>query len=129
MARLRTASNVLELRGAFRKNPKRGRARANEPKPTQPLGPPPAALDDVQRQAWHDIAATCPAHVLFRRDRLMVETASRLLAHIRTTPMADIPAAMVARLESHLARLGMTPSDASRVSVMEPRPANVFDDV
>lgn len=41
MARPRKPGNVLELKGAFKRNPARGKARENEPKPNGEIGDPP----------------------------------------------------------------------------------------
>jgi hypothetical protein len=49
ISRPRTA--VLELRGAFKAHPERARERAGEPRPTEPLGDPPARLKPSHQSA------------------------------------------------------------------------------
>ena len=41
MSRPRTPTNILELRGALKKDPQRRKLRANEPKPETAIGLPP----------------------------------------------------------------------------------------
>lgn len=116
MARPRTPSNVLDARGAFRKNPKRGDERANEPKPDVGLGPAPRHLSKRERACWSEIVKACTRGVLFAPDRIAVEMAARLLAEYREKKQA-FTVSKLARLQSLLASLGMTPADRSRVKV------------
>jgi hypothetical protein len=65
-------SNLLELSGAFKKNPKRKAARSGEPVPSGPLGAPPAQwmIESPEafgyqkaaelRQIWTEIASMAP---------------------------------------------------------------------
>lgn len=57
MARPRTPTNVLKLRGAFKKDPARGREREDEPIVTEPLGEPPEDWNDWQLKAWANIVS------------------------------------------------------------------------
>ncbi|WP_374349179.1 hypothetical protein [Chitinimonas sp.] len=116
MARPRTPTNVLDARGAFKKDPQRGRARAGEPEPNGPIGEPPERLNDSQRDAWAEIVGTAHDGVLCRADRLSVEMAACLLAEFWADPVA-FPSGRLARLEGLLGKFGMTPSDRSKVGV------------
>lgn len=65
MSRPRTPTSVLELSGAFRKNPKRGEERAREPMATGELKPPAQFLrTDISEFArylaiWQETVAVC----------------------------------------------------------------------
>jgi hypothetical protein len=72
------------------------------------------------QQAWHDIAAHCHAGVLCRADRIFLEYAANILAQVRKEGPKVTPR-LGLRLEAVLARLGMTPSDRSRVSAAPQR--------
>lgn len=56
MATPRKPTAILELNGAFKNHPARGRARANEPKPDPDLGLPPGRLTKNEKAAWCEIA-------------------------------------------------------------------------
>jgi hypothetical protein len=73
MARPRKSTALLELSGAFRKNPARRRARASEPAWNGPLGDPPAHFDGEQCKIWQELAQRSPAGVLARSDRAFFE--------------------------------------------------------
>jgi len=105
---------VLKRNGAFKKNPKRAAERKHEPPPNGPIGPPPASLTPKQVECWVEIIANAPEGVLAKSDRVVVEIAARLLAHVRSK--AKVSAALIALLGQSLQRLGMTPADRSRVA-------------
>jgi hypothetical protein len=90
-------TEYLELTGAFRKNPARRKARADEPKPPSPsVGPPPAKFDifypelgyqraEKIRAVWDECAAMWPwltfsdRHTLERYSILKVGEDARTL--------------------------------------------------
>lgn len=111
MGRPRLPTATHELKGSFIKNPQR-RPKA-EPKPTGPLGAPPKELPEGVKTAWLELAKIVPPRVLTNADRWIVEMAARLMADLRSK--GDLSGAKWSRLESCLARLGMTPSDRSKV--------------
>jgi hypothetical protein len=122
-----TPTPILEARGAFRRNPSRGRARENEPRPTDPLGPPPqewldkAATQDRFRklvQAWEEIVAQAAFGVLTSADRDCVEAACYLKHKIREAARGygKTTAGDFAQLKTYLRSMGLTPEDRSRVS-------------
>ena len=78
MGRPRKPRTVLEDTGAFAKDPKRGRARANEPEPTGPIGEAPDYFNASQIQIWNEYAQNAPQGVLERSDRKLLELAVRL---------------------------------------------------
>jgi hypothetical protein len=83
MARPRKPSNILELNGAFKRNPSRGRARENEPVSNGEIGEPPAHLQANVAACWHEIVGYAHPLVLCRADRLIVEHAGNILALLR----------------------------------------------
>lgn len=115
----RISTQVLELRGAFKKNPARALARLGEPLPNGELGDPPPHLSEAERACWNELVDIAPDGVLCRADRLIVEHGARILAALRAD---DVVAnrALLSRFEAVLARLGLTPADRNRVSVKPP---------
>lgn len=128
MARPRTPTNILRLRGGFDKNPRRELERKDEPIVHEPLGPPPDTFDEAELLAWKDITRTAPAGVITEADRLAVETASRLLARERAGMNSDSNGR---RFDNFLSKFGMTPSDRSkvRVSIPNPKVGNPFSQI
>ena len=120
MARPRTATNVLALRGTFKKNPDRGRARADEPVVTEPLGDPPEQLSAECCVAWDYLHKCAPYGVLTRADRVAFELAAVLFAQFRQSPF-EMDSAKIARLNALLGQFGMTPSDRSKVTALQPK--------
>lgn len=122
MGRPRTPTNILEARGAFKKNPGRARARANEPEVRAPVGGPPEGWVEQAKHnmryaeyvaLWKEICASAPAGVLTVADRPLVELYCRKMYSVRRD--LDPRASDVGQIVSILAKFGMTPSDRSRV--------------
>lgn len=111
----RVPTKVLELRGAFKKNPQRTR---KEIPGLQELGNPPDHLDDASRAVWIELVESSPAGVLTASDRQALEICSVLLAQFRADPAGFIPARL-AQLGRALSVLGRTPVDRSRISLSE----------
>ncbi len=86
MGRIRKPSAELEAKGAFAKDPKRGRARRNEPKPDGPIGRPPTYFDAYHCAIWREIIDECPRGVLTKADRKLLELSVRLTAKMRLVP-------------------------------------------
>lgn len=113
MARPRTPSNVLELRGAFNKNPQR--KRKNEPKAEGEIGSffnGPTTSEEI----WNELVAACPANVLTGADRMALEIAVEYMRQFRIDP-TGCTAERVKTLINLLARFGMTPSDRAKLSL------------
>ena len=125
MSRPRVPTNILTLRGAYRRNPKRLVERAGEPVSDAPIGEPPEHLTGEARAAWGEISGLAPLGTFCPADRVAVEICAVLLAQFRESPN-DFPAAKLTRLESLLGRFGLTPSDRSRISVAKPEPRNKY---
>jgi phage terminase small subunit len=124
MPRPRKPTRLLLLTGANVAHPERMRERELEPKDERPLGPPPAWLSTEQLSAWKEIESLAPW--LARADRVAVEVASVLLAAFRCEGTALAPS-LIARLETTLGRLGLTPADRSRVAESPAREENPFE--
>ena len=126
MARPRTPTNVLDARGAFKKNPQR---RRQDAEPSGQLGAAPAHLECEALQAWEEIKRSAPRDVLTESDRLALEVAAQLLAQFRTDPV-EFPAAKLVRLEALLGKFGMTPADRAKVGGKKEAPkGNPFADL
>lgn len=121
MARPRKPTAELELRGAFRKDPKR---RRKDPETAGPLGEPPAGWSEELKAVWYELADIAPIQVLRVRDRWIVETACRLMYAQRTDP--DMSSAKLSQLLWCLSHMGMTPSDASKVHAPKEKQESPF---
>lgn len=125
MARPRTPTNVLALRGAFDKNPKRGAERANEPPPNGEVGNPPLGLTVAVHDAWKEIVDACPPGVLCKADRIALHVAAVLYSEFKNCA-SDMPAARVNALFAALSRFGMDPSSRSKVNIPSKPKENAF---
>lgn len=124
MARPRTPTNILDARGAFKKDPQRKR---HEPKPRGPLGPPPRYFDNDLKKIWREIVKQIPEGVLTKADRLSLEELTKLVHESRTfgTTM------LVGRsnlLRTYIGLFGMSPADRARLDIQPEDAKNDFDD-
>lgn len=110
MARPRTPTALLELRGAFKNHPSRGRDRSQEPKPTTKLGKPPIAFNAGQKKAWLDFETQ--GFWLTGADRFMVEVAVKLMAQHRAN---NIEPKEISILVGTLNKLGFGPAERSKI--------------
>ncbi len=111
MARPRKPTAALELAGAFKKDPKRGKERANEPKPTTKLGKPPEHLDELQKLIWDEMAAE--GFWLTGADRFLFEVAVKLFAKFRLGIIFESKDASA--LVGTLNKLGFGPTERSKI--------------
>jgi hypothetical protein len=127
MPRPRKPTKLLEISGAFAKNPARARARENEPLPEGPLGPPPGewtrGAESNQRcvellRAWQEIVDQACFGVLTSSDRDLVELTCYLKYKIRRAAAGYGKATSgdFAQLNRNLGQMGLIPSERSRVS-------------
>lgn len=126
MARPRTATAVLDARGAFRKDPQRKRASEPDTKSSFPPSPP-NYLTPAERKCWRQLVAIAPSGVLTGADVVKVELASRLLAEMRED-YRSMSVGKLGRLSLELDRLGLSPSGRAGLTVDKPK-ENDFDDV
>src|SRR5688572_8916631 len=121
--RPRKPTNVLQLKGAFQKNPGRGKARKSEPVPKAGIGPAPAHFDEQQTKAWDYLVGIVPGGVLFDSDRAHLEMTAVLLAEFRA---GDMKTDRMRLLATNLGKIGLNPSDRSKVQVPEGKGKNPF---
>lgn len=110
MARPRKPTEVLELKGAFRKDPQRRRPVG--PKSKRPLGSCPEYFGEDEAIVWAEVETMAAAGVLTSADRFIVEVLSRLVAKFRRDWLTG---AEMTQLTWCCSRLGMTPADRSRI--------------
>ena len=110
MSRPRKPTRMLELSGAFDRNPQRRKAREHEPSPTGPLGDPPTALDEAQRARWNEIRAKCPW--LGESDDVLVEVTCKLWMEERRGKCSPGDRKLLVQC---LRALGMAPGERSRM--------------
>lgn len=118
MPQPRKPSKILEMTGAFDKNPDRGRARVNEPVPTGELGGPPKHLDDKAKKIWKELSKILPRGVAADCDRLSFELIVTLMSRFRDGSIRGFELTV---MNSLLSRFGLTPADRSRVSATPPK--------
>lgn len=133
MAAPRKPTAVLELAGAYRKNPQRERERAEEPEPKAGIGPAPSHLSIPEAECWDYLVGIAPVGVLGDSDRAHLEITARLLAWSWTCSIEKMEAAKLTKLVQCLGALGFNPSDRSKVKVggkpNRARPNNAFADL
>jgi len=119
MTRPRKATALLEMSGSIKKDPKRYANRADEPRPTSPIGDPPAEFLKETKEAqtklriWHEIIADAPDGVLTGCDRMMLANACRIQGAIEG---GDYSAALLGQMRTYLGDMGMTPAGRSKVA-------------
>jgi len=127
MGRPRKPAQVLELSGAFRKNPSRRRERAAELAIKPGIGDPPAEwIQGAEHNArlahllklWNEIIAQDILRVLNVSHRALVETTCYLMYKVRqaSAGYGKATSGDFARILSNLATMGMTPVDSPRVA-------------
>ena len=125
MVRPRTPSNILALKGAFKKDPQRLKARENEPANKNPIGRPPTWLNKLEKKAWRTIIKECIEGVLGEADRLAVAVASQILTKCMDGKADHQDRTLLLR---YLGQFGMTPSERTKIAVPKGKPKNKFDD-
>jgi phage terminase small subunit len=133
MARPRTPSNVLELRGAFKVHPGRKRKDAEGAGPFN--SEPPVDLPPTAVPAWRALAQRVPKISLSSSDEFALGQAARVLAGIweldklggAINPMFP---KLSAELRQWLIQLGMTPQARTKIpQAPEKTGGNAFADV
>ena len=127
MGRPRKPAKVLELSGAFRKNPARKKAREGELRIETPLGPPPAEwvekAANSQRckdllDAWHQFIAQDVLRVLNSSHRVLVESSWYLLYKIRQASkgLGKATSGDFAQLNANIGAMGQRPDRSASVA-------------
>jgi hypothetical protein len=118
----RKPTNVLALKGSFKKNPSRKRT---DPPAAGQIGSAPSHLADDESQAWDELVGQSPRNVLQASDRAALELVCCLMAEFRKD-RADFTPAKLGVLQRGLSCLGFTPVDRGRIGVT--RQADRADD-
>ena len=123
MTRPRTATKILDARGAFKTHPER--KREAEPMAAAFNPEPPDYFDELQIAVWHEIINMVPAGVLTSADALQVEGVTTLVAEFRQDTK-NFPTAKLNRMFSEMGKLGLNPSGRASLTVDKPK-VNEFD--
>lgn len=108
-------TKVLELNGAFKKDPQRKRARKNEPKPKGPIGPWPGESEGkTEEDAYKMILDTAPPGVLADSDQIFVWVMAKLLKRVWS---GEARVSETQLLVTGLGKLGMNPSERTRLQL------------
>ena len=130
MARQRTPTNVLYLKGAFKKNPKRAKNRKNEPKPTAGIGTCPQYLIKTEKRykaIWDDFVNRAAPGVLTCSDI----SALALLVKLEFEIMTNFEKMKNARISQYRllsGAFGFTPADRSKVDTGKRPDAGEFNE-
>jgi len=106
MARPRLPTALLQLRGAFKHDPSRLRARQHEPIVTTALPEPPPNLPKPARLAWLEIKSN--GFWLTSADRFLVQIAATLMARYR---FEEMKSGDVSLLIGVLSKIGFSPKE------------------
>lgn len=127
MSRQRLTNEQAALKGADKVNPGRFKDRQKAPKHDAPVGNPPETMGAAARDCWFEFVTYAIPGTLTAADRLMLETASNLMAEYRVNPV-EFTAAKLGRLFQALSSFGMTPVDRQKLGAVKVDvQANPFD--
>ena len=113
MSRPRTATAILDARGAFSKNPNRKRT---DPKVTNPFpSRAPSNMNPLQVKWWHRIRKMVPQGVLTGADQLSVHLAAVLWCEFMVDA-ANMPSGRIAQMRGVMGTLGLSPSDRAKLA-------------
>jgi hypothetical protein len=112
MGRPRTPTAVLHLRGAFKHDPSRLRARKNEPLVTTALPGPPAYLAKDAATAWSEMKSW--GYWLTSADQFLVAIAATYMARYR---IDELDSGDVSMLISLLGKIGFSPRERSALNL------------
>jgi hypothetical protein len=123
MGKARKPTALLELTGAYRKNPSRAFSRINEPLPKNPIGEPPEYFNDLLREIWAEIVSNSEPGVMMGSDRFALEAWCHVAALIR---LGKASPAMFTVDKAYAKQFGMTPAARSTVYVPQDNNGNEF---
>ena len=153
MARPKTPTNILALKGSFKKDPQRLKARENEPKPAKAEAKPPAWLSRRGRKIFRELAEiTTAMGVLTVADHHALALISdaydgyfvaseAITEHgvtytitnrdgdelIKANPAVAMKSDAWRRVQSGLSKFGLDPSSRTGLVVNSPKSDNPFD--
>jgi phage terminase small subunit len=133
MARPRKPTNILSLKGAFKKDPSRLKERENEPENNIPIGSAPDYLDEQESKAFDLIVKESIDGVLGGADRMAVAQAAKLFVICTGQKFDDgdqvkATSNHLNQFFKYLSQFGMTPADRSKINIPKSKPKNKFDD-
>ncbi len=114
MGRPRTATAVLEARGAYKKNPQRLAEREDEPSGVGPIGNAPETLTDEAIVIWGELKKVLPKGVATGSDRMAFALLCDLAAQSRAGVLEPKLLTQYIKL---LGLFGLTPADRSRLKI------------
>ena len=124
MGRPRKPTAILELTGAFKKDPQRAERRIGEPIPVGEIGDPPDCFDDELRAIWFDyVEKQCAPGVAKSSDRGAMEGLCRVTLRCR---QPEARSSDFALLKAFLQQFGLSPASRSLVSVPQEENGNEF---
>jgi hypothetical protein len=103
---------MLELRGAFKHDPQRKRARQNEPLVTTPLPDPPEDMRPDIADEWRRMKAR--GYWLKNPDKFLVEIAATLIVRLRRN---ELKHGYVSVLIGLLGKLGFSPKERGTLNL------------
>jgi hypothetical protein len=112
MSRPRIPTAVLELRGAFRRNPNRLKDRKYEPIVATPLPDPPKYLTKAATAAWHEMESW--GYWLTSADQFLVAIAATLMARYR---IDELKSGDVSLLIGLLGKIGFSPKERGALNL------------
>jgi phage terminase small subunit len=118
MARPRMPTNLLELKGSFKRHPETKR-------PKEPEGildfssEPPCHLTERQKSTWNEVVSMIPSGVLTGSDLIHVEVVACLLSEYREKN-GGIETGRITRLTTEMGKLGLNPSGRASLIVDKP---------
>ena len=112
MGTVRKPVEILELKGAYKKDPQR--RRPPSPKSAKAIGDPPDHLDEAEKTIWFEIIGISAPGVLVSSDRLVLARLCQLERKVRERTARDTETGQHLKV---LALLGLTPADRSRIAL------------
>ena len=126
MVRPRTATTLLDLSGAFKKNP--NRARPDEPEVDTNIDKTaPGHLEELEKRCWDELVRQIPAGVLSSSDLTSLEIVAKLLAEWREDSR-KMATARIARMTNEMGKFGLNPSARASLIVDKPKKNPYLDD-
>ena len=121
-------TNILKLAGSFAKDPARGRARKNEPKPKKAIPKSSRRLDAEGKKIYKELLAEMPPGVAFNSDKFALEILAHLLSEFYSDPHV-MPTSRIMAMKEMIAKFGLSPVDRIKVQAEPQKEKNEFDDL
>jgi|14_taG_2_1085336.scaffolds.fasta_scaffold04542_6 hypothetical protein len=125
MSKPKKSARILELQGAYKKDPQRKNHDEPEVKPLT-VADVPALLTEHERECFIKLMSVMPAGVYSVAEIPMLELAAKLQSESQLN-WAEFPAPKMGHLIKVLCQLGMTPGERTRLVQPKVKPGNKFD--